>query len=1478
MNQKALKQYNKQHISTNNLLLVLVVIIVIGILFSIWTGWRADREMRYELLYKARIIAQSIDTESICELTGTASDVNSSDYQELKKQLTKIRSTNPLYRFTYLLGKNNSGGIFFFADSETSTSDGYSSPGEIYIEASPTFSKIFEDKMPIVEGPVTDRWGTWVSLSVPLIDVRTDTVIAVLGIDIDASTWKNTIIQRTAVPVGLLLILLFGITAVFFAVKQIKAAPDLVLRRLTPSLSAIVILLVGSASILLWKQHQSQMAMSIGSVSTEISGDLHMALQQQASGLSAAAATIADDPDVKNAVKTGDRERLLDKWQPVYTKLNKESKLTHFYFLNKNRVCMLRVHKPGKYGDLINRFTAIQAQKTGKMAHGIELGPLGTFTLRVVQPIYDNGEIIGYLELGKEIEEILRSLNYQSGCQLAVTIHKQYLNQKTWEEGMRFLGREGKWNRMRNSALVYTSLLPLPDAFYLWADNVARFHNHGETDRDIISDGIDWRVTSVPLEDASGTEIADLLVLRDITPDKNSFNYIMTAGSLSSGILLAILLGYIYVLLRRIDAGILVQQIALEESRKNLTATLRSIGDGVITCNAEGNIVSLNAIAEILTGWNTEKAQGHYIAEIFHVIHAISGAEINIPTINDLAESRNVNLENHIVLVSRDEKKYPITGSFGLIHDSDDNLLGAVLVFRDVTSEYKQQEELKESNERYRIVADFTYDWEYWVDPAGKIIYMSPSCERITGYSREEFMAENSLMERIVHPDDLDIYRKHTSSSCNESDLSHDFEFKIITRSSEVRQIQHVCQAIVDDDCQFIGRRASNRDISVQKNAEGKLYHLIAFEDFIVSQTSVFFNADDSEIDKVFDEMLKRVGEFTGVDRVNLYQDSQDLNNNWCIDCCSSVNAEIKTVNIALLSPFSSVLKQNEPVYIPDVNDLPESLLEECNILKLQNIKSTLMLPVMSGSTFYGVLSLDSVTEIKEWQEDEIRMLHLLARNAGLTIQRAARKKLLEDATTAAHKLAEEKEQASRTKSEFLANMSHEIRTPMNAILGFAQVLARDPLITDKQHQHVETIIRSGGHLLKLINNILDMSKIEAGRITLSPTSFSLYDFLDDIELMFRSRANGKMLQLIMEKDDSVPQFVTADETKLRQVLVNLIGNAIKFTEIGGVSVKLRAENINNNLGRNKNIIRLYVEITDSGPGIPEKDLDTLFVPFQQAESGVKMGGTGLGLAISQKFVSMMGGAISVTSEVGKGSSFKFTTILESAEEIVKTHDDIVRKVIGIEDNLHSIKVLVVDDIAENRELLRELLKPVGFEIFEACNGAEALELFEKHTPQAILMDMRMPVMDGYDACIALRKMEAAKNTLIIAVTSSAFDDDELRVMASGVDTYIRKPFRPNEIYEALGNGLNISYKYEKREDESREQNNTDLSMIDVSVLPTRLISSMLEAIAGGDMDQLTMLINEVEGIDADIALILQRLANLFEYIKLEEILNRGIS
>jgi len=479
--------------------------------------------------------------------------------------------------------------------------------------------------------------------------------------------------------------------------------------------------------------------------------------------------------------------------------------------------------------------------------------------------------------------------------------------------------------------------------------------------------------------------------------------------------------------------------------------------------------------------------------------------------------------------------------------------------------------------------------------------------------------------------------------------------------------------------------------------------------------------------------------------------------------------------------------------------------------------------------------------------------------------------------------LADAKEQAeaaSRAKSEFLANMSHELRTPMNAILGFSQLMQRDPALTATQRENIGTIIRSGEHLLKLINDVLDMSKIEAGQITLNPQSFDLYQTLANIEEMVRVRAEAKDLQFTVTRTQDVPRYIKADESKLRQVLVNLLSNAVKFTEEGSVTLniencQLNIENWGGGEGNlQSSIFNLQFSIEDTGIGIAPDEIDTIFDTFGRTHySQMTKEGTGLGLAISHRFVHLMGGDIRVESKVGKGSIFSFDIQVGLAEQstIDNQQSTISKRVIGLEPNQPEYRILVVEDTLENRTFLTQLLRSIGFEVREATNGQEAIEQYEQWQPHLILMDMRMPVMDGYTATRKIRNSKfEIRNIPIIALTASVFEEDKARILSAGCDEVVKKPVREAELFETIREHLGIRYVYE--EDEKSKVQSPKSKVEDVltpdalAALPNDVLMQLEQATDRSDVQLVLNIIEEIRSYNSALADALAHLANEFDY------------
>jgi PAS domain S-box-containing protein len=464
-------------------------------------------------------------------------------------------------------------------------------------------------------------------------------------------------------------------------------------------------------------------------------------------------------------------------------------------------------------------------------------------------------------------------------------------------------------------------------------------------------------------------------------------------------------------------------------------------------------------------------------------------------------------------------------------------------------------------------------------------------------------------------------------------------------------------------------------------------------------------------------------------------------------------------------------------------------------------------------------------------------------------------------------------EAANRAKSAFLANMSHEIRTPMNAILGFSQLLSRDQATTAKQKQQIEIINRSGEHLLSLINDILEMAKAEAGRTTLNPGAFNFPALIQDVDTMMLPRAEAKGLRFTVERRGILPLFITSDEGKIRQILLNLLSNALKFTAKGTVTLRVTASPVA------QREYLLEADVEDTGPGIAPAELQKLFHPFEQAQAGRDGGGgTGLGLSISREYARLMGGDITARSTPGKGSVFSFTipmTEASRADAAVKAQA--LRQVIGLVPGQPRYRVLVVDDKGDNREYLDQLLSPAGFDVRQSVNGEEAMKEYIAWRPQLIMMDLKMPVMDGYEAIRRIRTLEGGKAVKLVAVTASVFKEASLGVLTGGADAIILKPFRAAELFELIRDLLGVEYIYETTapaavtglEDTALLRKNA------LADLPKELVSKLREAAINGDFQLLVGLAARVEPQNARLAGALRTLAGNFDTQRILDLLGK---
>jgi PAS domain S-box-containing protein len=666
-------------------------------------------------------------------------------------------------------------------------------------------------------------------------------------------------------------------------------------------------------------------------------------------------------------------------------------------------------------------------------------------------------------------------------------------------------------------------------------------------------------------------------------------------------------------------------------------------------------------------------------------------------------------------------------------------------------------------------------------------------------------------------------------------------------------------------------------DLTPLKQTEAALIYAANMTNLLMELSSHYINIPLNEVDTSIQSSLRKMAEFVLADRAYVfsYNFKKGITSNdyeWCNTNIEPQIDQLKEVPLDMIQEWVNTHRKGRYMYVEDVSALPHGGLRK--VLEPQGIKSLIAVPMMSDNECIGFVGFDSVRKHHSYSGKEITFLTLFSQMlVNVTNRAKAERDLivlneqLGVSKIQADELATQATLANTAKSRFLSHMSHEIRTPLNAILGFSQLLQHDLELTASQKQRVQTINRSGEHLLALLNDILELSKIEAGVLILNPTSFDFRELLQDLILMFRTRAQAKNLTLSTHGLELVSHYLIADEQKLRQILINLLSNAVKYTVAGGISLQATIEGAANS--------RLVILVEDSGLGIATEEINHLFTPFEQTSTGRNTGtGTGLGLVISRQFARLMGGDVTVTSEVGKGSVFRLEIPVKEGTESVKND---IRQIQRLEPDQPSYRILVAEDDYDSRLLLVQMLEDAGFEVFEALNGQEAVEVFSKKQPQLILMDNWMPIMRGDEAIRRIRKSVGGTAVKIITLTANASEETRQLSLESGSDDFMGKPFRHSELFEKIRHISGVRYIYAEspvNKDVPPPEQSALLTREMIDSLPTELRREMRIASISCRHDQLLKLIQQATVVSPEIGENLRSIAIKFDYNTLTQLLS----
>lgn len=593
------------------------------------------------------------------------------------------------------------------------------------------------------------------------------------------------------------------------------------------------------------------------------------------------------------------------------------------------------------------------------------------------------------------------------------------------------------------------------------------------------------------------------------------------------------------------------------------------------------------------------------------------------------------------------------------------------------------------------------------------------------------------------------------------------------------------------------------------------------------------------------------------------------------------------TLNQLVIKPLFRILRVVNAIAGGQYDvEFTDNRRDELGMLAAGIIQMTDNLRLRRQERDLATAELQQANQRLEWELVERTKAEMALKNLNETLeQRIAERTTdlqvsnqhLQEMSAVLEKSKNDAEAANRAKSIFLANMSHELRTPMNAVLGFSRLMQNDKDLTAAQLENLDIINRSGNHLLDLINQVLDMAKIESGRMEIENAPFDLGAVIRDIIDMMHERAESKGLSLNIDQCSSFPRFVCTDAGKLRHILINLLGNAIKYTDKGEVILRLTTQS-----GSRADPLVLICEIEDTGVGIAAEDLSRIFEAFVQVGSQANQHGTGLGLIITKQYTELMGGSITVKSQLGKGSLFRVTIPVGHVEtSVVETFTQSINSnVIGLEPGQPEYRILIVEDQDESRLLLKKVLESVGFIVSEASNGREGVEAFKRWHPDFVWMDRRMPVMDGIAATKAILALPEGKDAKIAAVTASVFLEERQALFAAGVCAIINKPYRNEEVFDCMAKHLGARYRYEANNGQHQIAADTpdhDVLQEKLKRLPKEHLTAIHSAAVELDVEQCLAAIQKIERLDATLSTLLQGLVNQFEFESLLKLLNDSL-
>lgn len=943
-----------------------------------------------------------------------------------------------------------------------------------------------------------------------------------------------------------------------------------------------------------------------------------------------------------------------------------------------------------------------------------------------------------------------------------------------------------------------------------------------------------------------------------------------------------------------------IAQIQDISDRKRAEQALRRY-ERIVSASTDGIcVLDINYIYRIVNqaylGWHQKQSHemvGHQVSDIIDESHF---RKVMKSRLDRAMAGETVQYEQWLNLSAFGKQPQFISTTYVPYRESDDTISGILVSLRNLTDLKLAEHALRQSEARMRSIATnipgAIYTYVLRVDGSFGFEYMSDGCRELFEIEPEQTLPDANILLVQIHPSDHDNYYEAVATSAtNLTPFSH--EWRHILPSGKVKWILANARPEGRDNGDIVWHGVA-MDASDRKNAEEKLRQ--SWEREKVTARIVERMRATLDIRQIFATTVEELRQVLECDRVVIYRFNPDWSGKliaeavapgW-ISLLQAQQREPSITKLGMEHPRCIVkqLDDNTPEPIEDtylqetqggeyrhgirflcVNDVCQTGFDPCylELLEAFQAKAYITVPIFQGKKLWGLLASYQNSAPRQWQETEIAIAVQIGGQLGVAVQQAELFAQLQHQSLELKQAKDAAETANHAKSAFIANMSHELRTPLNGILGYAQILASDKNANPKTQKGVGIIRQCGEHLLNLINDILDISKIEAQKLQLFPTDFHFPTFLEGAVEICRLQAQQKDIAFTYQPLTPLPAAVRADAKRLRQVLLNLLSNAIKFTDTGGVTfkVEVREQQLSS-----PSRCQILFQVEDTGIGISSEELEKIFLPFEQVgNKSATIEGTGLGLTISQKIISLMGSKINVKSIPGVGSCFGFEVELQLCLKAVSSSIAPTNNIVGYEGARK--KILIVDDRWENRSILLNLLGAIGFEVIEAETAEEAIKKAKNCQPDLIVTDLVMPGMDGWKMTQILRQLSEFQDTIIIATSASTLKFEIQKILECGCNDFISKPIESEKLLAQIKKYLQLKWVFETVEATKSEK----IQSGEIVMPPPFELVALHEAVEIGDFDRIEAEAERIKQLDEKYVAFATKIARLARDYEQEAIL-----